>query len=244
MSGHSHAKTVKHQKEITDAKRGKLFSKLAQQILIAAKEKGGDPNTNSALRMVIEKAKEYNMPKENIERAVKKGTGELAGESLESIIVEAYGPGGIAIIIEGIADNKNRALGEIKQTLSQYGGKIANEGSVRWLFERKGYLSIDLKSQSVSFKKDDMEIAAIEAGAEDIDWREDVLSLYTKPEELEKTKKNLEGKAIKIESASLDWTAKEEVVLSEEQKGVCQKLFEALDELDSVQEIYCNIKSL
>ncbi|MDO8436478.1 MAG: YebC/PmpR family DNA-binding transcriptional regulator [bacterium] len=239
MSGHSHAKTVKHQKEATDAKRGKLFSKIAQQILIAAKEKGGDQNTNSALRMVIEKAKEYNMPKENIERAIKKGTGELAGESLESIIVEAYGPGGIAIIIEGIADNKNRALGEIKQTLSQYGGKIANEGSVRWMFDRKGCITLRITNKP----KEELELMAIEAGAEDICWHENVLDIYTKPDELERTKKLLEEKGIKIESASLDWTAKEEISVDEKTKETCQKLFEDLDELDSVQEIYCNIKS-
>lgn len=241
MSGHSHAKTIKHKKEITDAKRGNAFSKFAKQISLAAKEKGGDPGTNSTLRMVIEKAKEYNMPKENIERAIKKGTGELAGDSLENIIVEAYGPGGIAIIIEGITDNKNRSLGEIKQILNQYNGKIATEGSVRWLFERKGYMEVQNAGYEDK-KKEELEITAIEAGAEDLCWDGNVLNVYTKPDELEKMRKQLEEKGLKIGAVSLDWIAKEEIIISETDKKTCQKLFEALDENEAMQEVYSNLK--
>ncbi len=242
MSGHSHAKTIKHQKNLTDQKRGQVFSKMARVISVAVKEKGPNPETNNKLKVAIEQAKQFNLPKENIERAIKKGTGELAGESLESIIVEAYGPGGIAIIIEGIADNKNRALGEIKQTLSQYGGKIANEGSVRWMFDRKGCITLRIANQYeyTDKPKEELELMAIEAGAEDVYWHENVLDIYTKPDELERTKKLLEEKGIKIESASLDWTAKEEISVDEKTKETCQKLFEDLDELDSVQEIYYN----
>lgn len=185
MSGHSHAKTILHKKQITDAKRGKIFSKLSREISIAAREKGADPETNSALRMVIEKAREFNMPKENIERAIKKGTGELKGDALENIIFEAYGPGGIAIIIEGITDNKNRALSEIKQILNQNGGKLVGVGGVSWMFERK---------------------------------------------------------VNKEEASSLEWIAKQDIEVSEKDKETCQKLFEALDENDSVQEIYSNLK--
>ncbi len=136
MSGHSHFSTIKRKKEITDKKRGQIFSKLSREISVAAREKGGDPETNSTLRLVIEKAKSFNMPKDNIERAVKKGTGELKGETLESILIEAYGPGGIALIIEGITDNKNRTLSELKQILNQNNGKLVSEGGVQWLFER------------------------------------------------------------------------------------------------------------
>ena len=240
MSGHSHAKTIKHQKEITDAKRGKIFSKLAREISVAVREKGGDPEINSKLRLVIEKARQWNLPKDNIERAIKRGTGELAGEKLESVLFEAYGPGGIAIIIEGITDNKNRALGEIKQILNQNNGKLAGSGSVKWMFERKGCIEV----QSTKYeekKKEELEMATIEAGAEDIYWHNDLLDVYTKPEELEKVKKNLEAKGIQAESTTLDWVAKEQVELDEKNKESCQKLFEALDENDAVQEVYSNI---
>ncbi len=241
MSGHSHAKTILHKKQITDAKRGKIFSKLSREISIAAREKGGAPETNSALRLVIEKAKSFNMPKDNIERAIKKGTGELKGEVLESIVFEAYGPGGIAIIIEGITDNKNRTLGEIKQILNQNNGKLAGSGSVKWIFKRKGCLEI----QNVNHEdknKEGLELLAIEAGAEDIYWHNHILDVYTKPEELEKVKKNLEEKGIQTESTTLDWVAKKQIELGKKDKETCQKLFETLDENDAVQEIYSNIK--
>jgi len=242
MSGHSHAKTILHKKQITDAKRGKIFSKLAREISVAAREKGGDPEINSKLRLVIEKARQWNLPKDNIERAIKRGTGELAGEKLESVLFEAYGPGGIAIIIEGITDNKNRALGEIKQIFNQNNGKLAGSGSVKWMFERKGCIEIQSVKGYEEKKKEELEMATIEAGAEDVYWHNDLLDVYTKPEELEKVKKNLEAKGIQAESATLDWVAKEQVELDEKNKESCQKLFEALDENDVVQEIYSNIK--
>ncbi len=242
MSGHSHAKTIKHQKGIADAKKGKIFSKIAQLITIAAKD-GGEPATNPKLRIAIEQAKEANMPKENVERAIKKGTGELAGEKLEEVVFEGFGPGGIAIIVEGITDNKNRALGEIKQILNQGGGKLGGEGSVRWMFNRKGCIIVDLKMQNENLKnKEQLELAAIEAGAEDIFWHNDFLDIYTKPEGLEKVKSNLENKQIKIDSASLGWVEKETVEIGEKEKESCQKLFEALDENEAVQDIYSNLK--
>lgn len=242
MSGHSHFSTIKRKKEITDAKRGKVFSKLARQILIAAKEKGGDIETNSSLRMIIEKAKGLNMPKDNIERAIKKGTGELEGEKLEEILYEAYGPGGIAIIIEGITDNKNRTLLEIKQILNSTQGKLANSGSVKWMFERKGSIALN-KEQDAG--KDDLEMRVIEAGAQDFSWIEQedgkYLEIYTKIEDLEIVKKQLEEQGIKIDSTSLDWDAKELVQINEKQKNTAEKLFEELDENDAVQEIYSNL---
>ena len=242
MSGHSHFSTIKRKKEITDAKRGKVFSKLARQVLIAAKEKGGDIETNSSLRMIIEKAKALNMPKDNIERAIKKGTGELEGEKLEEIMYEAYGPGGIAIIIEGITDNKNRTLSEIKQTLNQFQGKLADSGSVKWMFERKGAIILD-KEQTMN--KDDLEMKIIEDGAEDFSWIEQedgvYLEIYTKVENLEAVKNQLEEQGIKIETAGLDWIAKETIKLDNKQKNTAERLFEELDENDAVQEIYSNL---
>ncbi len=238
MSGHSHAKTIAHAKGIADAARGKIFSKFGRLITIAAKE-GGDPVINSKLRIVIEQAKGFNMPKENIERAIKRGTGELAGENLEEVSYEGFGPGGISLIIEGITDNKNRTLGEIKVALNQNGGKLAGEGAVRWMFDRKGAITINSEGKT----KEELELLAIESGADDVYWHENLLDVYTKPEELEKVKKILEEKQAKIDSASLDWVAKEEVEISEKDKEQAQKLFEALDENDSVNDIYSNLKN-
>lgn len=243
MSGHSHAKTIKHQKELTDKKRGQIFSKMARAILLAVREGGPNPEMNAKLRLAIELAKKFNMPKENIERAIKRGAGEVSAEKLEEVLFEAYGPGGIALLIEGITDNKNRTLGEIKQILNQNGGKLVSEGSVKWMFERKGCLVVDLKAQNEEFKdKEKLEMAAIDAGAEDFYLHDNLLDIYTKIEELEKVKRGLEEKGVKIESSSLDWVAKEEIMVDEETKEACQKLFDALDENEAVQEIYSNIK--
>jgi len=238
MSGHSHFKTVAATKNANDAKKGKIFSKMARVITIAVKEKGADVSSNVQLKAAIEKAKEFNMPKENIERAIKKGTGELAGEALEEVSFEGFGAGGVALIMDGITDNKNRTLGEIKGILSQYEGKLAGEGAVRWMFERKGYIVVLLEGTV----KDDLEMLAIEAGAQDVKEKERILEIYTNPEDLEKVKKTLEEKQIKIESSALEWVAKEEVIVNEKGKEKNQKLFEALDENDAIQEVYSNLK--
>ena len=243
MSGHSHAKTIKHQKEITDQKRGQMFSKLSRMISVAVKEKGPSPETNYKLKIAIETAHTFNMPKENIERAISRASGEGAEEKLEEFIFEAYGPGGIAIIAEGITDNRNRTLGDFKQALNQYGGKMVAEGSVRWMFDRKGVIIINIKDQVPEIKNEEMELKAIEAGAEDLYWHDDVLDIYTKPEDLEKVKKSLEEKGTKTDSVSLDWIAKEEVEADEKTKEANQKLFEILDENDSIQEVYSNLKN-
>lgn len=243
MSGHSHAKTIRHQKNITDQKRGQMFSKMARVISVAVKEGGPNPETNAKLRVAVEEAKKNNMPKENVERAIKQAAGGAEGTNLEEVIFEAYGPGGIAIIVEGITDNKNRTLGEIKQILSQNNGKLVGEGAVRWLFEKRGVITVIFDSQPSSIKsREELELAVIEAGAEDIRWYGDDLEVYTTPDNLEKIKKTLEEKLVKIDSFSLDWVAKETVDSDEKQKEACQKLFEALDENEAVQEIYSNLK--
>ena len=218
MSGHSHAKTIMATKMANDAKRGKIYSKYGRLITIAVKDGGGsgDPTKNAKLKAVMEQAKSMNMPKENIERAIKRGTGELAGENLEEVSYEGFGPGGIALIIEGITDNTNRTLTDVKVIIT-----VLPEGE----------------------SKEELELLAIELGAEDVRWHNNFLDIYTRPEDLEKIKKSLEEKQIKIESASLDWVAKEEVELSEKDKEQAQKLFEALDENDAVNDIYSNIKS-
>lgn len=237
MSGHSHAKTVAKTKGAADEKRSKAFSKMASLIIITAKEGGGDPVSNSKLRMVIEQAKGFNMPKDKIERAIKKGTGELEGGKLESVTFEAYGPNNVAIIIEGITDNKNRTLAEVKKILNQYNGKLAGEGSVKWMFERKGTILVN--NEQGTMNKEELEMDTIEAGAEDILEQDDFVIIYTKPDELEKVKKNLEEKGITIESSSLGWVAKE--AKEAENKESLEKLFEALVDNDDVQDIYSNL---
>jgi len=241
MSGHSHAKTVMATKMANDAKKGKTYSKYGRLITIAVKEGGGsgDPEKNSKLKAIIEQAKNANMPKDNIERAIKKGTGELAGESLESVSYEGFGPGGIALVINGITDNTNRTLGEIKSILNQNGGKMAGEGAVRWMFESKGSITVPLDGKT----KEDIELLAIELGAEDVSSHGDTIDVYTKPENLETVKKALEEKGLKIESAIIDFVAKEQVEISEKEKEQAQKLFMALDENDAVNDIYSNLKN-
>jgi len=238
MSGHSHWATVKHTKGAEDAKRSKAFSKMARVIIVAAKENGGDPINNAKLRTAIEQARQMNMPKDKIEKSIKKGTGELEGEKLEQVTFEAYGPNNTAIIIEGITDNKNRTLGEIKKILSQYNGKLASEGSVKWMFERKGIIIVENEQETAN--KEQLEMNSIEAGAEDIQWDKNTLYIYTKPEELDKAKNSLEEKGIKVKSSALGWTAKEIIKL--ENRESFEKLMEALDDNDGVQDIYSNLK--
>ena len=240
MSGHSHAKTVMATKMANAAKKGKIFSKMGRLITIAAKD-GGDPSKNSKLKAAVDQAKSFDMPKENIERAIKKGTGELAGESLEEVTFEGFGPGGIALIIEGITDNTNRTLSEVKVILNQNNGKMAGEGAVKWMFERKGDIVINNGQKSIN--KEEFELAAIDMGADDIQWGDGEIYVYTKPEDLDNVKKTLEEKEFKIESASLSFVAKEEVELAEKEKEQAQKLFEALDDNDTVNNIYSNLKN-
>ena len=242
MSGHSHARTILHKKTLEDQKRGMVFSKLARMISVAARE-GADPVTNSRLKQALEEAKSFNLPKENIEGAIQRGTGEGEGANLEEVTYEAYGPGGIALIIAEITDNKNRTLSELRQILQKYGGKLAEAGSVKWMFERKGDITINPNDQTQTTQKEDLELKVIEAGAEDIYWRktEALLDVYTKPAELDRVKKTLENQGLKINSATLDWVAKEQVEISDKDRENCQKLFEDLGESEAVQDIYSNL---
>lgn len=242
MSGHSKWSKIKYKKVLTDAKKGQIFSKLSRIITVAAKEKGGDPETNPKLRLAIEQARKFNLPSENIERAIKRGLGEIEGIKMEEFLYEAYAPAGIALIITGITDNKNRTLSEIKNILLKYGGKLAEAGSVSYLFERKGVISIDTSDQTIN--NQDLELIAIEAGAEDLKIRNGLLEVYSKIEDLEKVKRNLEEKNISLESSSIDWVAKNEIEITDlKTKEQLNKLFEALDENDDVSEIYSNLKT-
>ncbi len=243
MSGHSHFSSIKHKKAAEDQKRGQVFSKLARMISIAARE-GSDADSNSKLRQALSEAKKADMPKDNIERALKRGTGELdGGKALEEISYEAFLPGGIAIIIEGITDNKNRSLAEIKHILQKNGGKLAESGSVKWLFEQKGIITISLDNQTQVQDKESLELAAIEAGAENIDWDQASrgLEVYTKPDQLEAVRKRLEEKKIQTDNTALGWLPKESLHLDDKEKNTAEKIFETLDENDAVQDIYSNL---
>lgn len=243
MAGHSHAKKVRKLKEADAKKRGQIFSKVVRLIEVAVRSGGANPDTNPKLRMAMEVARSYNVPYENIERAIKKASGEIEKQRLEEIVVEAICPNGIAMIIEGITDNKNRAINEVRMVLNQFNCKLADEGAVRWMFEKKGCITINLKDQDERFKnRDAIELLAIDAGAEDLYWEDDELNVYMTIENIESCKKYLEEAGIKIDTITLDWKPKERIEVSEKEKGVFLRLFESLDELDSVQEIYSNLK--
>ncbi len=239
MSGHSKWSTIKRKKGATDAKRGRVFSKLSKLITIAARG-DGDLEMNPGLRAIVEKAKQANMPADNIERAIKKGTGELAGAKMEEILYEAYGPGGIAMLIECVTDNTNRTLSEVKNIVSKLGGRFGSAGSVKWMFDRRGYLEI--KKADSDKSGDELELAIIDAGAEDFNENEEIIEIYARPEDLYKVKNNLENKKIKTANASLDWSPKDEVKIDDEKvMSQIEKLFEALDEQDDVNEVYSNL---
>ena len=243
MSGHSHWSKVKHKKGAADVERGKVFSKIIRLITVAARE-GGDPEKNSKLRLAIEKSKEVNMPSSNIERAIKRGVGETGAGGLREILFEAYGPGNIAIIIEGITDNKNRSIAEIKHILNANNGKLVSGGSVKWLFEQKGVITINIKEQAPELRdKEEIELKIIDLGAEDIFWKDDNSEIRTESANLQYLKNKLTEQGIEIESADLDWVAKEEISIPEKEKEAAEKLFLALDENDAVQEIYSNLKN-
>lgn len=244
MSGHSHWAGIKHKKGLADAKRSKVFSKFAQEITLAAREGGGDPSFNAKLRTVIDKAKAMNMPADNIERAVKRGVGGGEADSMQELFLEAYGPGGIAIVIHCITDKHTRTIGEVRNIVNQHGGKFVEGGAVRWMFEQKGVIEVDLQKQTAFKEKDGLELAAIEAGAQDIAWQnENALLIYTNPAELDIVKTNLEQRGVAVSSFELELVPKESVEIGEKEKGTAEKLFEALDDHGDVQEIYSNLKS-
>jgi len=232
MSGHSKWATTKRAKEGKDAKRSGLFTKLAKAISIAARD-GGDPDMNFKLRMAIDRAKKMSLPKDNIDRAIKAGTGESGGDLIEEITYEGYGPGGVALIIETITDNKNRTVGEVKHTLSKYGGNLGGSGSVMWMFDRKGVLYLENKSIN-----EEQELLIIDAGAEDITNEDGFVVVYTKDSELHKIKDELEKNNFIISDSKLEFIAKDKALAENEEKVL--KIMDALDDLDDVQNIYTN----
>lgn len=241
MSGHSKWKQIKRAKAKTDSERAKVFTKMARIIAVAAR-KGGDPEMNADLRMAIERAKYENMPRENIERAVKKGAGGEGDIMIESAEYEAFGPHGTMFVIKVLTDNKNRTLGEIKNILSKNNGRIGEIGSVKWMFDKFGV--IDIKSGGKE-RDEKVELAVIEAGAEDVKEKDGFLEIYTAPENFDKVLKLLEESGYKADSASIDWVAKNPVKIEEaETREDTENLLSLLDEQDDVEEIYTNIENL
>lgn len=236
MSGHSKWATTKRAKAVVDAKRAVNFTKVAHVITIAAREKGGDPETNFSLRLAIDKARGVNMPKENIERAIKRGTGELAGESLEEITYEGFGPGGVALIIQTLTDNRNRSVSEIKHALSKHGGNLGAANSVRWMFERRGSIGID-----AAVCTDEHELALIERGAEDIIKDDDGCTILTTPEQFQSIKEYLEGIGATLVFAEIDLVPKERVTLPPDQQEKIEKLVEVLEGMPDVVSVSSNL---
>ena len=240
MSGHSKWHSIKHKKAKEDAKRGNIFGKLSRNIIVAVKEGGGgDPRDNMALANAIAKAKEFNMPQNNIERAIKKGTGEIEGENYESILYEGYGPGGIAIIIEVMTENKNRTASDIRNILNRYNGTLGESGSVSWQFERKGVIIVE---KSEIKDEEEFMLNVIDIGAEDIDEDYDVYEIKVPPTEFIKVKEALEKNNIKIKSSEIGLIPKSTIKLSKEESVKALKLINALDEHDDVQNVNSNLE--
>ena len=238
MSGHSKWHTIKHKKGLADAKRGQMFTKLIKEISISARLGGGDPDTNPRLRTVILKAKAGNMPRDNIERAIKKGTGELEGVSYEEILYEAYGPGGVAILIDILTDNKNRAAAEIRNLLSKGGGNLGASGSVAYQFKRKGVITYD----SSKYKEDDILEVALEAGAEDVSSDAESIEVKTTPEDFEAVVKAMEAKGFEHTMAEIVRVADQTVTLDKDKTEKALRLVENLEEHEDVQNVATNLE--
>jgi YebC/PmpR family DNA-binding regulatory protein len=237
MSGHSKWAQIKRKKGVADVKKGAMFTRLGREISIAAREGGGDPNANFTLRLAVDKARSQNMPKENIERAIKRGTGELSeGGQLEEVMYEGYGPGGSALLVQVLTDNRNRAASDVRHLFTRGGGNLAAANAVAWMFEKKGVITIE-NAKNV----DDLELELIDAGAEDFKLDGNVLEVYCAPEQLKAVREALEKRKIPITSAELAWIAKTPAQVTDDQAVQTMRLMEVLEEHDDVQKVYSNL---
>jgi len=237
MSGHSHWAGIKQRKGVNDAKKAQVFTKYGKLIAIAARDGGGKPESNFQLRLVMDRARRENMPKDKIENAIKRGTGELKGQAeIQEIIYEAYGPGQVAMLIKTATDNKNRTFGEIRNILTKNGGKMVSEGSVGFLFKQIGEITIENKNNS-----EELELKIIEAGAEDTESTDGFLTVFTKMEDLQKVKENLEKENLEIENANLSYIPLQKITLDEKNKATYENLLELLDDQEDTQEIFDNL---
>jgi YebC/PmpR family DNA-binding regulatory protein len=238
MSGHSKWHTIKHKKGALDAKRGKVFTKLIREMTIAARLGGGDPNTNPRLRTVLDKAKAANMPADNIKRAIQKGTGELEGVSYEEILLEGYGPGGAAIMVEGTTDNRNRAVSEIRHIFGKYGGNMGTAGCVAYMFQQKGYIAISADKTT----EDKLMEIALDAGADDIQSSEGGFEVYTAPGSYATVLDAVKKAGIEPDDTELGRYADNMIALDASKAGQMAKLIEALEDNDDVQNVWTNVE--
>ncbi len=236
MSGHSKWASIKHQKGAADARRGQLFTKLTREIIIAVREGGVSPDANFRLRLSIQKARDANMPLDNIERAIKRGSGTMEGSVLIEMTLEGYGPGGTAIMVRAVTDNRNRALQEVRNGFNRNNGSLGENGCVAWIFETRGTIIIDAEGKDA----DEIELTAIDAGAEDISVDGDYIELNTAPENLETVRKALEEQGITVSSAEVGLVPKTTVEMDDKAAVQTLRLLEKLEELDDVQNVYSN----
>jgi YebC/PmpR family DNA-binding regulatory protein len=234
MSGHSKWSTIKRQKGVTDAKRSAAFTKVAREISVAARQGGGDPDANYRLRLAIEKARSANMPADNIKRSIEKATGGGEGEQYEEIVYEGYGPGGVAILVEAATDNRNRTAAEVRSMFAKAGGQLAGSGAVAWQFEPRGLITV------VGRDPDEVALAAIDAGASDVDTTVDPVEIFTEPGDLEGVRKALEAAGVAVESAESAMIAKQTVELDVARARQAIRLVELLEDLDDVQRVTAN----
>ena len=236
MSGHSKWASIKHQKGVADAKRGQLFTKLTQEIIVAVHEGGNNPTTNFRLRLAIQRARDNSMPSDNIERAIKRGSGEIEGATLIEMMLEGYGPSGAAILVQALTDNRNRTLQDVRNIFSRGGGSMGESGCVAWIFDSKGLIAIKINDLDA----EDLALQAIDTGAEDVLIENGCVEIYTKPDELEMVRAALEQKGLAIASAELSMVPKTMVELDEKAALQALKLLDKLEELDEVQHVSSN----
>lgn len=236
MSGHSKWSQIKRQKGVADGRRGQLFTKLAREISVAVRQGGADPQANFKLRLVVQKARDNNMPLENIDRAIKRASGGSDGSALSEVTYEGYGPGGSAILIQVLTDNKNRTLGEVRNILTRGGGNLGENGCVTWVFEPRGVINVD----AVKVNAEELALFAIDAGAEDVKVEGSTLEVLTQPQDLEAVRRALELKKVVLSSSELSMVPKTMVKLDEKAALQALKLLDKLEELDEVQHVYTN----
>jgi len=237
MSGHSKWSSIKHQKGVADARRGQLFTKLTREIIVAVRQGGSNPDANYRLRLAIQRARDSNMPTDNIGKAIKRGSGTLEGVTLVEMVLEGYGPSGVAILIQALSDNRNRTLQDVRNIFSRSGGSLGESGCVAWLFDSKGLITVETNDLDA----EELALQAIDAGAEDVKIENSYVEIYTKPEELEMVRIALDQKNLPIASAELSMMPKTMVELEEKAALQTLKLLDKLEGLDDVQHVFSNI---
>ncbi|MCB5260682.1 MAG: YebC/PmpR family DNA-binding transcriptional regulator [Candidatus Cloacimonetes bacterium] len=237
MSGHNKWSTIKHKKAATDAKRGKIYTRIVKEIILAAKSGGGDSETNPRLRTAILSAKAANMPRDNIERAIKRGTGEIEGVNYEEITYEGYGHSGVGIVVDVMTDNKNRTVAELRHVFSKYGGNLAESGAVSWNFDLKGYFNVPI----AGLDEDEFMMQALEAGAEDVELGDEYFDIYTSPADFHTVLGNMEAAGFPVENAELTRVPKT-TVNADDVAPKLMRLIEMLEDLDDVQKVYANFE--